>query len=887
MQYLEALFIKMNIHTVSPLIVGFLMLVLGVVTLIRDRASKISSSFFMVTFSIFVWLGSLTWLYSASSEHEALFWARIEHFGVAFIPSFFFIFTLDIIQRHKKYKYFSWATLVLSGLFCASFVFSPYLIEDVSLLPWGYSAKYGPYGFCLILYLGLFMLISLDLLWIEFHQRTSDRERSRLKGIFLGVAIGLFGAVDFIPMFGIQVYPLGYIPVFVCTLILGQTIMRFKLIDLTPSFAANRILGTMEGLVAVVNLEGHISVVNRSLCELLGYRERELKDKKIPLIFDTNENNFPKKLDKNWILQDEEIEWRRKDGTKVEMSVSASAIKDKSGEPAGIVYVATDITERKKAEKELIQAKESAEQANRAKSDFLANMSHEIRTPLNAVIGFSDVLEDTPLNDIQKDYVDTIRESGKLLLALTNDILDFSKIEARQIKLEEIEFNLRNLVEDVLRIARPKVTITKIELYYHYDGKVPATFKGDPTRVRQIILNLLNNAIKFTEKGEIGVRVLPAEEKSPETTIEDGFYKVQISVKDSGIGILRDKQKVIFKTFTQADSSTTRQYGGTGLGLAITSALVEKMGGEIWVESEVGKGSEFTFTLKLKESNPFAFANISPVKTDELKGKMVFIIDDNENARRLMRSFCLNAGLKIISEVPSTIHGLHELERMKEIPDLIISDIMMPKMDGYEFARKVRYNNKFKGIKLVAVSSDARPGSARKAKDSGFDAFITKPVTERGVINVLKTVLGDKRSDGQIVTTHMAEDLTAKKIKVLVAEDNPVNQKLIKILLRKLGCEGEIVSNGKEAVEKVMTKEYDVCLMDLHMPVMNGIKATEEIRKWNKTLPIIAFTAVAFKEGKEQCFKAGMNDFLARPVEPNKLKQKIMEWAGNEQIKQK
>jgi two-component system sensor histidine kinase/response regulator len=304
------------------------------------------------------------------------------------------------------------------------------------------------------------------------------------------------------------------------------------------------------------------------------------------------------------------------------------------------------------------------------------------------------------------------------------------------------------------------------------------------------------------------------------------------------------------------------------------------MDGTIWIESEVGKGSEFMFTLNLRESDPSAFADISPVQTEELKGKKVFIIDDNENARRLIRTFCLKAGLQVISESPSATQGFHELERMENIPDLILSDIMMPEMNGYEFARKVRSKD-FEGVKLVAVSSDASPGSARQAKESGFDAFITKPITEKGFINILKTVLGDMRSDGQIVTTHMAEELIARKIKVLVAEDNPVNKKLIEIVLRKLGCEGEIVSNGKEAVEKVLTKKYDICLMDIHMPVMSGIEATEEIRKrGNTTLPIIALTADAFKEGKEQCLKAGMNDFLSRPVEPEKLKQKIVEWTG-------
>ncbi len=878
MENIEALFFKPNIYAVAPLLVGILMLVLGIVTLLRDQASKVSLSFFLVTFSIFVWLGSLPWLYTAAGERAALFWAKIEHIGVSFIPSFFFIFTLDIIQRYKKYKYFGWATLLLSVGFSADLVFSSDYIEGIAHMPWGYSPQYGAHGYLLIIYLAIFMLISLDLIWLEHMKSVSDRERQRLMGIFLGVAVGLMGSVDFLSVLGIQVFPLGFIPIFVCTMILGQTIMRFKLVDLTPSFAANQILETMEGLVAVVNLSGRISFVNRSLCALLGYKKDELKEQPIAILFEINGKNFFPNINKNWILRDEEMEWRARDGTRVELSVSATVIRDKKGDPAGIVYTATDITERKKHERELIDARDTAEQANRAKSEFLANMSHEIRTPLNAVLGFSDVLSETPMDNIQADYVDTIRESGKLLLALISDILDFSKIESGEVHLEAIDFNLKNLVEDVLRIARPKVTNSKIELYYDYDENAPTDFVGDPTRIRQIILNLLNNAIKFTKKGEIGVHVVPAAGRKASGGSENDMYSVQISVQDTGIGIPKRKQKIIFETFTQADSSTTRRYGGTGLGLAITKALVEKMDGAIWVESEEGEGSEFTFTLSLKQSDPSAVAKISPINTEDLSGKNVLIVDDNENARRLLKTFCQKAGLNVLAEAPSAVQALEFLGKIKSIPDIILSDVMMPDMDGYEFARRVREKN-YKNVRLIAVSSDARPGSAKEASDAGFHAFVTKPITERGILNVMKTVLGDNRSAGQIVTTHMAEELIGKKVRVLVAEDNPVNKKLIDITLQKLGFEGEIVSNGKEAVEKALTEDFDICLMDIHMPVMSGIEATEEIRKrGNTTLPIVALTADVFKEGKERCLKAGMNDFLSRPVKSDKLEQKITEW---------
>jgi len=879
MQFVDSLIFKLNIFTVPPLVVGILMFVLGLITMIKDKASKVSVTFFMVTLSILVWLGSLAWLYSAPNEQDAMLWAIIEHFGVAFIPSFFFIFTLDIIRRYRQYKHFAWATLGLSGLFCAGFVFSPYLIEGVSLQRWGYYARYGSLGFTLIVYVGLFMMISMALLWREFLGSTSERERSRLKGIFIGVAIGLIGAIDFAPTLGIAIFPFGYIPIFICALMLGQTILRFRLIDLTPSFAAKHILETTEGPISVIDLEGNICVVNRSLCELLRYKEKELKDQKVSLLFDVSGDVFPSKLNRDWVLHAREMKWKKKDGVTVDMSVSASAIADKDGTPAGIVYAATDITERKKAEEDLKQAKEAAERANQAKSEFLANMSHEIRTPLNAVIGFSDILSDTTLNDLQIDYVDTIRESGKLLLALINDILDFSKIEARQIELEDIDFSMKNLVEDILKIARPKVSHAQIELYHHFDEAMPENFQGDPTRIRQILLNLLNNAIKFTEKGEIGVRVSPAQSEPISSRAGKSIYPIQISVKDTGVGIPKDKQKLIFEKFTQTDTSITREYGGTGLGLAITSALVEKMNGKIWVESDEGKGSEFFVILRLRESDLLGREDITPLESKELKGKGVFIVDDNDNARRLIKSYCQNAGLIVREEYILAVDAWEGLEAEKDLPDLIISDIMMPKMDGYNFAKKIKSQPKFEGIKLVAISSDARPGSARLAKESGFDAFMTKPARERAVINVLKTVLGDTRKEGQIVTTHMAQELSQKKTRVLVAEDNAVNQKLIRILLQKLGCEEEIAPNGKIAFEKATTEEYDLCLMDLQMPVMGGVEATKKIRESGNTkLPIVALTAVAFKEGRDECLKVGMNDFLTRPVDPDRLREKILEW---------
>jgi CheY-like chemotaxis protein len=489
------------------------------------------------------------------------------------------------------------------------------------------------------------------------------------------------------------------------------------------------------------------------------------------------------------------------------------------------------------------------------------------------------------------DYVNTICESGQVLLTLINDILDISKIEAGELHFETIDFDLEYLVESILKIIRLKLKGREVELHCDFAEDLPGNFRGDPTRIRQIFLNLLSNATKFTEKGEIHVSI---EEENPPPEPQAGNVRtLKVSVKDTGIGIPADMQGEIFEAFKQVYTSTTKKYSGTGLGLAITKALVERMGGTIRINSEEGKGSEFSFTLKLEEASPVIGKDISAVQLEQLKGKRVLIVDEQESDQRVLTSYCEAAGMEIVHKVSSAREALDWLSGKSAAPDVIICDVTKLAMDGHEFVEKAKEEIHSRDVKLIAtgpkpaksarllaVASDPLPGIAKECQECGFDAFLPKPVDKADFIKVIRTTFGDRRQKGQIVTRHMSEELACKGLRVLVAEDNPINQKLARALLENLGCEVDLVSNGEEAVERLRKNQYDLCLMDIWMPIIDGLTATEIIRREiSKKIPIIALTAAAMKEDKERCLAAGMNDYLSKPVDPRKLKEKILKWA--------
>ena len=640
--------------------------------------------------------------------------------------------------------------------------------------------------------------------------------------------------------------------------------------------------------VVITDLTGAIEYVNPKFSESTGYTREEALGQN-PRILKSGElsNLVYKEL---WEMITAGKEWhgefhnKKKNGELYWESASISAIRNADGKITNFLAVKEDITKQKESEElmrtmmgELNKARVNAEIATQAKAMFLANMSHEIRTPMNAIIGFSDLLRQTALDQEQRNFVNAMHSSGQALLELVNDILDFSKIEAGKVALEEIDFNLEYLCRDAFNIVSARIKNATVSTYVDFQDNVPLYLRGDPTRLRQILINLIGNAAKFTERGEIGL-IISLSEEIPSS----GETVIQFSVKDSGIGISPKKQHLLFQTFTQVDMSTTRKYGGTGLGLAICKTLVEKMHGDIWIESKENVGSEFKFTVKLKKGMSPLEENIMPLGKKSLAGKSVLIVDDIRIAQEITKKYCLDIGLSVAAVASSAEEGLNYMKQAAaagRLPDIVLSDVRMEKMDGYQFVESLNALFPQAGIKCIAITSDVWTGAAKESEKRGFQGYLPKPILKGDLARVIGAVLGDERDEKQIITKHTANEIACKGMRVLVVEDTKTNQMLIKAVLTKWGCVIEFADNGQEGLEKLRTNVYDICLMDLQMPVMGGLEATQIFRREiSKDFPVIALTEAVLDEDRLKCAEAGMTDFISKPINVDILKEKLIKY---------
>lgn len=571
-------------------------------------------------------------------------------------------------------------------------------------------------------------------------------------------------------------------------------------------------------------------------------------------------------------MQSYEAAVHSKDGL-IHNTVYRKAVLTRSdGSVSGLLGVIVDITERKRAEVEVLRAKEAAEAASRAKSDFLANMSHEIRTPMNGVIGMTDLALETALTSEQREYLTIAKSSAESLLTIINDILDFSKIEAGKLLVEEISFDLYRLIAEVLKPLALRAHEKGIELLSEILQDVPRYVKGDPSRIRQVLVNLVGNAIKFTDNGEIALRTELLQ-------LQDGHAIIHFAVRDTGIGIAPDKQDLIFDAFSQEDTSTTRKYGGTGLGLSICRRLVELMGGRIWLHSQIGEGSTFHFSVQLELSEQ---AKSSQGTHVNLIGRRILVVDDNATNRRILSSM-----LSLLKTVPRDVNSAQAaLALMQEGNsdfDCILLDAQMPQMDGYELARRLHAAYKHLPPMLM-LSSGALRGDAQRCQEAGIAGFFSKPISLDELQAALERLFDsvpptDSPTGAPLVTRHSLRE-SRRALNVLLVEDHPTNQKLALGLLGKWGHEATLARNGQEALDILATRSFDVILMDMQMPVMGGIEATQHIRAREAEhhltrVPIIAMTAAAMQDDRDACLAAGMDDYLSKPIRVKELQEKL------------
>jgi len=559
----------------------------------------------------------------------------------------------------------------------------------------------------------------------------------------------------------------------------------------------------------------------------------------------------------------------RRDGTRFPVALSCRAIRTDAGRIDSVVVAFTDVSVRKQTEQQMLLARETAERAAQIKSDFLANMSHEIRTPMNGILGMTQLALETDLAPDQREYIGLVKSSADALLTIINDILDFSKIESGKLSIEMIEFSLESMLRDTMKPLATRAHDKGLELLLRIDPDVPDQVVGDPGRLRQVMMNLLGNAIKFTERGEVELSVR-CESSAPATA-----PRLRFAVRDTGIGIAAEKFDTIFESFSQADTSTTRQYGGTGLGLTISAQLVQLMGGKIFLNSALGRGSEFYFYLDM----PLAKGvDVQSYRKDGcIVGLPVLAVDDNETNRRLLVELLQHWRMRPVA-VATAEQALLEINRAAQAGQpfaLALLDVQMPDMDGFTLAQQMKLDG-LAVAPIMMLTSQAQRGDVQRCRDMGLAAYLTKPVVASDLLDAIMTTLGEPGDKPGVVTRHTLREDRQQQVPVqrplnlLLAEDNAVNQRLASILLGQQGHQLQIANNGQEAVQLWQQQRFDAVLMDVDMPVMNGYEATAQIRALEKTLgghtPVIAMTAHAMAGARQECLAHGMDGYVSKPL---------------------
>jgi two-component system sensor histidine kinase/response regulator len=730
----------------------------------------------------------------------------------------------------------------------------------------------------------LAIVISFVALWLAFRARV-ERKGGGWRKIASSVVMGAtIPAIHYAGMAAASFVPSGVVPnlshavnisvleltgiVMLTLLVLGLAVVA-SLFD--RRYSAQKDFGksvveSLPGIFYLINESGQLVRWNQTFRDLSGYSAEELSLKSVLDLFKGPDKRLVAERMQEVFSKGEavaEASFVAKDQTETPYLFSGKRLVF-DGKPC-LVGLGLDITERKQVEAESVKAMEVAEAANRAKGEFLANMSHELRTPMNGIIGMTDLLLDTELNSEQSEFLHMVKGSADALLILLSDILDFSKIEAGKLELDYLSFNLRKSLGEAVKTLAIKAQQKGLEFIFDVAPGVPASVFGDPSRLRQVLVNLVGNSIKFTERGEIEVNV-QAEALGLERTI------LLFSVRDTGIGIPADKQRTIFEVFSQADSSTTRKYGGSGLGLTISGQLVGLMGGKLWVESEAGKGSTFYFTAQVGQgvaSIPFESLDVS-----ELAGVPILLVDDNATNRRILEDSVIGWKMMptVVESAAAAIQALENVHASGAQLPVVLTDAHMPEIDGFGLVERIRQDPSLSNVNIVILTSGGERGDAARCRKLGVAAYLSKPFDRLELRDVLLRVLAcdpAKPEKRHLETRHAVQE-QAHSLSFLVAEDNAVNRRLISRLLEKRGHRVVLVQNGREALEASEKQVFDIVLMDVQMPEMGGLEATRLLREKERAsgihLPIIALTAHAMQGDKERCLACGMDGYVSKPI---------------------